>query len=476
MSDDQPNGDFAAMLEEYGSAQSIRLSIGDKVTAKAIHIGDSSVFFELSASQEAFIAKESLLDEDGNLAVAIGDTIEAFIVSFTGGIELSQRLGRDQMDVAMLEAAQQSQMPIEGLVTGTNKGGLEISVGRARGFCPISQADIEFVEDPQAFVGQTLQFIVREVKEGGRNILLSRRALLERERRVLAEKTLAELEVGQRLQGTVTRVVDFGAFVDLGGIDGLIPMGELSHTRVERAEDVLRKGDSVTVEVQRIEADPKRPGQMRIGLSLKATLPDPFDAHATELTEGGSVSGTVGGLESYGAFVDLFGGDIRGLIHVSELADRRIGHPKEIVNIGDEVTVRILGVDRDQRRVSLSLKAAGSGVAIAGHAPRVGNDVTGTVDRIERYGVFVKLTSGDSALLPAAESGTPQGTDLRKTFPVGTELKLRIIAIDERDRIKVSKQARDDAEERAVLNEYTGKQKSSGGFGTLGDLLKKKGF
>lgn len=471
--------DFAAMLAEYGDSPSLKLHVGDKVQAKAIHVGDECVFFELSPSQEGFVSKEGLLDDEGRLAVKLGETIEAFVVGLQGGIELSRTIGRNQIDIEMLEAASDSQAPVQGLVTGTNKGGLEVSIGNARGFCPIGQADIEYVEDPQSFVGKTFEFAVRAVKEGGRNILLSRRALLEIERSARAEKLMQSLEVGQQAVGTVTRLATFGAFVDLGGIDGLIPIGELSNARVERVEEVLKKGDEVTVAVLRIEDDPKRPGKKRIGLSLKAALPDPFDVHASALGEGKTAVGTVGGLESYGAFVDLFDGEIRGLVHISELANRRTGHPREVVSVGDTVTVKILGVDRDNRRVSLSLKAAQQDpVGDAGDTsgePGVGDDVIGTVERIERYGVFVRLSGGSSALLPAAETGADQGADLQRAFPMGTEIGLRVIAIDDRGRVKVSKTARDQAEERVALSEYGGKDRDAG-FGTLGQLLKKKGF
>jgi len=472
----EPVEDFAAMLAEHGTPRSLKLNIGDKVHAKIIHIGADDVFCELSPTQEGSIPRLELCDKEGELAVRVGDAVDAFVVANREGVVLSKKLGRDSVDLDGLMDAAHTQMPVEGLVTGVNKGGLDVAIGGVRGFCPLGQVDIGFVPDVQVLVGKTLQFLVKQVGDRGRNVVLSRRALLEIEQRGKASKLRETLAVGQRLTGKVTRVAEFGAFVDLGGIDGLIPISELAHARVANVEEVVKPGDEVTVDVLRIEDDPKRPGQMRIALSRKAALPDPFVAYGSELHEGAQLAGRVTKLEKFGAFVELFPG-VEGLVHISEVSNKRVRHPSEVLEVGAAVSVRLLSFDPTTRRVSLSLKGAGADVSEggkAGAAPSVGTAAEGVVERIERYGVFLKLDGGGTALLPAAESGTPPGTDLARVFPVGMRVAVEIVAVDERGRLKASKVAREAREERALVADYNKSEGSGSGFGTFGDLLQGK--
>jgi small subunit ribosomal protein S1 len=465
--------DFATLLAEQGAVQSLRLQIGDQVTGRVIHSTRESVFVQLSPTQEAVIARVELENEDGELTVREGDEVEAFVADLRNGIELRRKLSGERVDIIMLEQAHEKRVPVEGMVTGVNKGGLEVTLGGARAFCPISQIDLDFVQDAQEFVGKTLEFVIKEIREGGRNVLVSRRALLETRRAEQARELLRDLEVGQRRNVTVTRLATFGAFADLGGIDGLIPISQLSHGNVESVDQVLREGDQVEVEVMRVDEDPEHPEKPRIALSLKATLADPFVAHAADLNDGASLEGRVARIEKFGAFVELFPG-VQGLVHISEMADRRIRHPSDVVTEGEMVTVRVLGVDPEKQRVSLSLKEAEPQVAPGDGHLRVGAAVQGTVDRVEPFGVFVALEGGGRALLPAVETGTPRGTDLGRAYPEGMSLDLTIIAIDERGRIKVSQKARAAADERAVVESFNRNQSSGSGLGTLGDLFANK--
>ena len=501
-------GDFAAMLAETGPIDRVDVRIGDKVKARCVHVGSDTVFFELSKTQEAHIAIAELLDEDGNVKIRPGDKVDAFVVGLSEGILLSTKLGKDMIDVGMLEQARASGMPITGTVTGVNKGGIEVSLGgTARGFCPLGQIAAGFTDDPASLIGKSLTFLVKEVKENGRNILLSRRALVEKENREKAEVTLRTLAVGQQIQGTVTRLQPFGAFVDIGGLDGLIPMSELGWGHVKDAAEVVKVGDLVTVEVRKIDFDTIKAGMPRISLSLKAAQPDPFIAHLNDLERGAVLIGTVKKLEAFGAFVELWQG-VQGLVHISEIADRRINHPKDVLNVDEKVQVRVIDTDPGARRISLSMREAPQTMDSSGtdaraqapqrpQAPRLsrGQMVEGTVDRIEKYGVFVKLDpltptaegaapeKAVGALLPASETGTPRGADLGKAFPIGTRLSLLIIEVDERGRLKVSKLAREQAEERQLVAEFNsagnvgtkgGKATGSSGLGTFGDLLKGK--
>ena len=356
--------DFATMFEQSCRSSAVTLTVGTRVRAKVIHIGKENVFCELSPTQEGAISRAELVDGQGNLTVALGDTVDAFVISDRDGIELSRRLGREVADIDTLMHAAHSRLPVEGLVTGVNRGGLEVQIGGVRAFCPSGQVDLNFVEGLDVFVGKTLQFLVKDVRNNGRDVVLSRRALLEAERAERAAQTLKTIAVGQCLSGTISRLADFGAFVDLGGVDGLIPISEISHVRIKHPSELLKQGESVTVKVLGVEQDPKRPQKPRIALSLKSMLADPMDEHAAKLVDGAVLTGRVTRLEKYGAFVELFAG-VEGMAHISEISDRRIRHPADVLNIGDEVRARILGVDRNERRISLSLREpADSGAAV----------------------------------------------------------------------------------------------------------------
>lgn len=235
------------------------------------------------------------------------------------------------------------------------KGGLEVEVAGVRGFCPASQVDARFVADQSIFVGQRLQFRVTQYERG--NLVLSRRALLEEENARKAEALKDKLEVGAVLRGRVTGFKPFGAFIDLGGVEGMLHVSELGHSRVEKPEDVLALGQELDVAIKSIEpaTDGKRP---RIALSIKALMDDPWGQAVKSLTAGATVTGTVTRLQPFGAFIEVLP-TIEGLVHVSELgAGRRINHPKEVVEVGQTVEVIILSIDPEKRRLSLSMAAA----------------------------------------------------------------------------------------------------------------------
>ena len=494
---DDDVGDFASMFEEAGGVDHRSVRIGDKIRAKVVHIGSDSVFFEVSKTQQAHSPRGEFLDDKtGELTIDVGDSVDAFVIGMQDGLVISPKLGRDQIDVGMLEEAKASSIPVDGTITGVNKGGFEISLGGStRGFCPTGQIDINFIEDPASLVGKTFSFLVREVKEKGRNVVLSRRSLLEKERVEKSKKLLETLAIGSVIDGVVTRIQPFGAFVDLGGIDGLVPVSELSHGRVASPGDVVQVGEHVRVEVTRMEDDPKRPGQLRIALSMKAMQTDPLVARMGDLHPGAEFVGRVVRLETFGAFIELFDG-IEGLVHISEISDRRIRHPEDVLKEDERVQVRVKDVDLARRRVSLSMRDASNDTveadAVESGAPRAakprlgrGTKVIGVVDRIERYGVFLNLFAEDSngegeqlgsALMPAVETGTPRGSDLGKAFPIGTKVPVLVIDVDDRGRIRASKTGREQAEERAVVDQYKTDKGAGGkaGLGTFADLLKAK--
>jgi small subunit ribosomal protein S1 len=454
-----------------------RLSVGDEVEGTVGHVGQDSVLVDLDDRQQAFFELPDLKDAGGNLLAKVGDRIKGYVVDTDGGIKLAKRFGKGAVSVDHLIVAQQTGTPIEGKVTGVNKGGVEVELAGVRAFCPASQLDTHFVDDTSRFIGQTLAFLVTKVE--GTNVVLSRRQLLQREAGASRAATLATIVVGEVKKGRVTQIRDFGAFVDLGGIEGLIPLRELSHERV-RAEDVVSIGDVVEVQIKGIEHKASSTGKgekTEITLSLKALGQDPWNGIEALAPIGRVIAGQVSRLADFGAFVRIAAG-VEGLLHVSELG-ARVNHPQDALTIGQPVLVRVVSVDPAKKRVGLALASEG---ATAGQDDRgtsvvVGSIVTGTVEKVETYGVVVQLAGskgrGGRATIPNAETGTRQGADLRREFPIGATVTAKVIEVGER-RTRVSiKQAKDDAE-RGDFDSYRAETATQGKMGTFGDLLKAK--
>jgi len=347
MANEPKEDSFAALFESQASQprRARALHVGDKIEAVVVRVGKESVFVELDDKQQAFIDTAELRSPEGEIGVKEGDTLSARVVELDleqGLVRLGKSLGKPG-SLAAIEQARAAQIAVEGKVTGVNKGGLEVDLGGGtRAFCPISQADARFLEDPKALIGQSMRFLVTDVREGGKNIVVSRRALLQREACEAAEVSASALVVGATVRGTVTSVRDFGAFVDLGGIDGLIPRSEVTHDRSVQVADALKPGDLVEVSVLEVkDIAPSKPGAStrRVTLSLKALADDPWAT--LDLAEGRVVRGTVTRSTDFGRFVRV-APSIEGLLHVSELSKNAAATIEE----GQQVLVVVKSVDR----------------------------------------------------------------------------------------------------------------------------------
>ncbi len=341
-------------------------NVGQKVSGKVLSITDEQVFVDLGTKSEGMIEAAQLRDAEGKLTVGVGDSIDATVTAIdpeSGVIVLRKRAGGGRgghQEVANeLRQAFQYGMPVEGQVTGINKGGAEVQAYGMRAFCPLSQLDLRYVENPQQFIGQKLKFKVARIEEGSRNrrpdIVLSRRALLEDEAQTKAAELRARLQVGAVIKGRVTSLTTYGAFIDLGGLEGLLHVSEIGYSRLADPREALAVGQEVEVQVIKIEKgkDEKRPE--RISLSRRSLERDPWRDAADRFPEGTVLQGRVMRLESFGAFVEVAPG-LEGLVHVSELgAGRRLNHAREAVQIGQDVRVRVLSVDPVKRRISLSM-------------------------------------------------------------------------------------------------------------------------
>ncbi len=455
-----------------------KFQVGEKVIGRIVQISNEQAFLDLGGKGEGMIDIAELTDTHGNLIVSVGELLEGYVLALAGdqdSVVITKVLSKGAQKQFLAEA-QSSGIPVEGLVTGQNKGGLEVDFGGLRGFCPSSQVDTHFTENLASFIGQHLRFKVMEVRD--RDIVLSRRLLLEEEAAKKALELRSRLSVGARAEGTVTSVRDFGAFIDLGGLEGLVHVSELGHGRIAHPKDLLQVGQRVEVEVLRI--DPPKEGEKneRIALSMKALQQDPWQSVVASIKNGQRVRGKVVRMQPFGAFVEIEPG-VDGLIHISALgATKRITHPQEIVSEGEEVECIVEAIDLGQKRISLRRLTAEEIASPAGidtQTPKVGNVQEVSVDKVEPFGLFVKWPGG-RGLIHNSEMGTPRGADLRKQFPPGTVFSAEIIEIDGQGRIKLSKASAERSAEQAEYRTFIKKQnKQEGkGFCTLGDLLKMK--
>jgi small subunit ribosomal protein S1 len=463
--------DFATLLESDEFQKDIFIPQDSKVEGTIVSIGEEWVFVDIGGKSEGTISREELLDENGKLSFNVGDPLTAYVVNNREGeILLSVKMTAAASEEA-IRGAHRSGVPVEGLVVAERKGGYSVMVLGKSAFCPYSQMDLQPTGDTSGYIAKRFSFRITEYSERGRNIVLSRREILEEERLKTIAQLKDKLKPGEVISGTVRNLAQFGAFVDIGGVEGLIPMSELAWHRVAAASDVLSPGDSVTVRI--LDLDWKN---MRISLSLKQTLDDPWDSVTQQYQEHMSFTGTVMKLMNFGAFIQLEPG-IEGLIHISNLGKgRRINHPREVLSEGDQVEVRIISVYRESRRIGLELISPGFGDE---GSPEVelkqGDVVAGTVDSIKEYGVFVRLPGGKSGLMHLSEIGTGGSGDLRNRFPLGSSVDVQILAIEpETGKISLSTKSLGRRTEESHFKEFNSGSGSRTSLGTFGDLFQSR--
>ena len=342
---------FAELLE--GSlAKPVQFNAGQKVEARIVKISAEWIFLDLGGKSEGYLDRKELMDHEGNLSVKEGDMIQAYFLS-AGANELrfTTRITGGEAGRYHLEEAWRNGIPVEGLVEKEIKGGFEVRIaGGLRGFCPHSQMGLQHSGNPHDLIGQHLAFRITQYAEKGRNIILSNRSVLEEELQRRREEQKGSLTEGMKVMATIASIHNFGAFVKIGSLEGLIPISEISWDRVEEITELMEVGQEVEAVVLKLDRE-----KDRISFSLKRALPDPWDNIEKDFPQGSSHSGTVVRLTNFGAFVSLRAG-VDGLIHISKLgAGKRIKHPHEVVAKGQTVEVRIESIDSDNKRISLSL-------------------------------------------------------------------------------------------------------------------------
>lgn len=361
--DEEPASDPAATAaQEQAVAGDARLEskykAGQRLEVKLVQVGDKDSFVDFGGTAEGTIATAELKNSDGEMRVNEGDTFTAIVRKAGETVEFTVGRGKggDLLRMRELQSAFEGEIPVSGKIKSTNKGGFEVDLNGVRAFCPFSQIDTVYCDTPDDHVGNAYTFQIIAFERGGRNIVLSRRKILEVEGKEAAEKTRETLAVGMEFEGAVRRLQPYGAFVDLGGVDGLVHVSEISRGHVADPRDVLKVGQKVKVQVIALE---NLGGEReRISLSMKVLEKDPWDGAETKWAAGSIVNGKVVRLTDFGAFVELSPG-IDGLVHVSEISSERIDHPSSVLEPGQTVEVRILSVDADSRRISLTMRPEG---------------------------------------------------------------------------------------------------------------------
>jgi small subunit ribosomal protein S1 len=411
-------------------------------------------------------------------------------VSESGHVAILNRIIEGRSVRERLERKRHEHKRVHGVVYGFNRGGFDVLVEGLRAFCPASAMALEDIGDPLDFVGHKLEFLLPASRAGSKDLIVSRRSILERLQRRKTKDFLRSLTPGQKFKGRVTAVRDFGLFVDIGGVEGLVHQSELSFAFGVKPSSIAKVGDEIDVQVLRVGGDAKRDSGKkerltRVSLSVKALLPDPWDAHAAALSEGNVHKGKVVRATEFGAFVEIVP-EIEGLLHITELG-KDLKHGNQAVREGEEIYVVVDRVDRRARRISLS-KLSSAEIAdfeagtmtkddATARSLRQGANVKVKIEKVEPRVLLARVvgTVGrrGRAFIPNSETGTERGTDLRKKFPVGSEFEVKIIGIDRDGSLKCSVKAMQIDEERQAVKNYR-REAAKQGFGTFGDLLRAK--
>ena len=476
--DDRETGDISPQEFEKmlaGSLEPETVQPGEIVSGEVVSIGKEWVFIDIGCKSEGMLGlDEFMVEDEEEPAVKVGDTVEATVLTLRGGIRLSRSLRKSSQSDEVLQDAYENRIPVEGTVEEVRKGGFGIAIGSGnKAFCPISQIDTKFVEEAEPYVGESYDFRIIEYGDDGRNIVVSRRVLLEEEQKAMARQTRDKLKPGVMLEGIVKKVMPYGAFVGVGGLDGLVHVSEISWDRVENPADYLTEGQKVSVKVLTFDQQTDK-----LALSLREAGDDPWNDISVRFPEGSSIAGNVTRVEPYGAFVRIAAG-IEGLVHVSDMTwAGRIRHASEVVSVGDSVQVVVLSFDLERKRISLGMKQVhGDPFEGAVEKLKVGQGVNGTVERIGAGGVFIALEEGITAFLPGSLAGTSRGEPLSSAYKVGKVVQLTIKEIEaERRRITLEASGGESHGDRKEFESYMKKQKveqNTPSLGSFGALLQK---
>ncbi len=465
---------FEALLEAYGDGLGEELKCGNKIEATVISIGESSVYVSTGTKSDGVVDRMALLNEDGELTVAVGDTLTLYVVSANESeVVLSKQMSGAGSEEMLFDAFT-SETPVEGKVNEQVKGGFSVTLMGNRAFCPVSQIDTVFVENGEEYVGKSFTFLVTRIEGNGKNIVISRRKLLEEALKEVRATFLETLSEGDTVEATVVKLMPYGAFMELhAGVEGMAHISELSWSRVQSCEEAVNVGDTIPVKVLKIETlEGKNP--LRIALSVKQASQDPWELVGETIHVGDQFGGKVVRIAPFGAFVEVAPGT-EGLVHISEMSyTKRILKCEDAVSPGEMVQVVVKAIDLEKKRLSLSIRDAhGDPWQGASLKYALGSKVVGIVEKKESYGIFVTLEPGVTALLPKSKLAEAANASALGAKKPGESIELLVDAVDEEKRriTLVSTEAADGASNWKGYAEGP-KSSSDKSMGTMGELLK----
>lgn len=428
---------------------------GELLKGQIVSISGEDAFISYGGPSEAVMDAAEL---DG---LDVGDVVEGTVVKTQPEMRISRKMLKGKATLEQLRQAFEARLPVEGKVTGRNKGGFDVSIAGVRAFCPLSQIALGKIENPDTFLNQTHEFRVTELSDDGRRIVVSRAALLKEAASARAEETRRAIVPGAELTGTVKTITPFGAFVDLGGVDGLLHVSEMSRRRVTNPKDVVVVGQQVAVKVIKVENDGKR-----ISLSMKDQEPDPWSDIGERYPAGTTFSGRILRSTDFGLFVEVEPG-VDGLVHFSQLPFG-VKQGDADVAIGSHVNGWVREVDPSRKRLSLSLRevATSDPWENASQKYGIGRVVEGVVDHGGAPGIFVQLEPGLTGLIPNSEIVVAPGQEPSQAYAPGEKLLVRVMSVDaQRRRISLSHEAAKAAAERDEYVKFQEERAESEGAG-----------
>lgn len=427
--DDDGNQVVKENFEELFQESLKQPQVGEIVKGVVVQIDPDYVLVNIGYKSEGCIPIAEFMDENGQLSVKVGDDVKVYFEkkeNIRGYIVLSRKKAEREIVWDRIEEAAENGNLVEGKIVSTVKGGLTVDIG-VPAFLPASQVDVRPIGNLDKLIGQSFQFKVVKVNKKRGNVVLSRRVLLEEERDRLKKETLATLAEGQVLEGVVKNITDYGAFIDLGGIDGLLHIVDMSWRKLGHPSEVMKIGDTVAVKVLKYDKDKEK-----ISLGIKQTIPDPWLNVESTYHTGDRIKGKVMSLADYGAFVSLEEG-VEGLVHVSEMSwTKRVRHPSDILHVGDEVEAEVLGVDVPGRRISLGLKQIQVNPwMVIGEKYPVGTKIEGQIKNVTDFGVFIGVEDGIDGLVHVSDmSWTKRVKHPSELFSKGQTVQAVVLNID----------------------------------------------
>ena len=421
---------FAEMLaeQEEKEGKTARFAPGQRVSVKIVAITSDTVFVSTGSKVDGVVDRAEL-EVDGELPYAVNDMVDLFVVNVSAQEVRLSKIVRGAGNIAILEDAREAALPVEGKVTAQVKGGYAVDIMKRRAFCPVSQIDLHPLQDAESVVGKTFPFLITRLEKAGRNIVVSRRVLLEKEQAEQIAKVVETMNPGDVVEATVTRLAPFGAFVELApSVEGLIHISELCWGRVAQADEAVSVGDTVRAKILSLDKTDKG---MRISLSVKAVTDDPWKNVASRLSIGDVINGKVVRTAPFGAFVELVPG-VEGLVHISEFSyEKRVNKAEDMVAAGDTVAVKIKDIDEGQKRISLSMRdVAGDPWTNLPESIVADAEVTGTVARRAAFGLFVDLAPGITGLLPNGAVQSASGRTSVGKLGAGDAIQVIVRSID----------------------------------------------